>query len=182
MIRDKFVFGLVDDNLKERLLRETAILLDKMVTLAQRTESSKQQAKEMRMSSMKTIDAIAENKPKEFFCGRCGHNHRPKECPAYDQQCSACHKLHHFAKVCRNKQLLNTSKSSKPPNTSNPRRKVHTVQKDDTSSDSVVNHKYLCMLYKSMGSQAPPGFLQCLQNVEKLCANLIQVLRLVSFR
>ena len=42
MIRDKFVFGLNDSNLKERLLRETDIFLDNMVILAQRTESSKQ--------------------------------------------------------------------------------------------------------------------------------------------
>ena len=32
MIRDKFVFGLNDDNLKEQLLRETDISLDKLVT------------------------------------------------------------------------------------------------------------------------------------------------------
>ena len=47
MVRDKFVFGLKDDNLKERILRETDISLDKIVALAQRTESSKQQAKAM---------------------------------------------------------------------------------------------------------------------------------------
>ena len=43
IIRDKFVFGLNDDNLKERLLGETDISLDKLVTLAQRTESCRQQ-------------------------------------------------------------------------------------------------------------------------------------------
>ena len=37
-----------------------------MVTLAQITESSKQQVKEMMTSTMKTIEAITESKPKEF--------------------------------------------------------------------------------------------------------------------
>ena len=86
-------------NLKERLLRETDISLDKIVILAQRTESFKQQVKEMMTTTMKTVEAIFESKPKEFMCGRCGHSHKPKECPAYGQQYSACHKLHHFIRV-----------------------------------------------------------------------------------
>ena len=136
MIRDKFVFGLNDSNLKERLLRETDISLDKMVILAQRTESSKQQIKEMTASTMKTVEAISERKPKEFMCGRCGHTHKPKECPAYGQQCSVCHKLHHFARVCRSKQSVNAAKGNKLPSASTSRTKVFTVQKDDTSSDT----------------------------------------------
>ena len=47
LIRYKFVFGLTDDNLKERLLRETDVILDKAVETAQRAESSKKQIKEM---------------------------------------------------------------------------------------------------------------------------------------
>ena len=38
--------------------------------------------------------------------------------------------------MCRSKQLTNGSKSSKSPNVSNSRRKVHTVHKEDTSSDT----------------------------------------------
>ena len=44
MIRDKFVFGLIDDSLKERLLREADLTLERAVSQAQRTESSKAQA------------------------------------------------------------------------------------------------------------------------------------------
>ena len=47
LTRDKFVFGLIDDNLKERLLRETNLDLNRAVEIAQRGESSKRQVKEM---------------------------------------------------------------------------------------------------------------------------------------
>ena len=99
MIRDKFVFGLNDDNLKE-LLRETNISLDKLVTLAQRTKSSRQQVKEMTTNHVKATDAISENKLKEFLCGQCVHKHKPRECPGYGQQCSACHKIASFCEKC----------------------------------------------------------------------------------
>ena len=41
LIRDKFVFGLADDGLKERLLREVDVSLTKAVEMAQQAESSK---------------------------------------------------------------------------------------------------------------------------------------------
>ena len=111
MIRDKFVFGICDDNLKERLLRETDISLSKLVGLAQRTESSKQRIKEMTGATSKSTDAIHENnKQKEILCGQCGNKHRPKECPAFGQQCSICRKLHRFAKVTNVKSLSRTNK------------------------------------------------------------------------
>ena len=41
LARDKFVFGLIDDRLKERLLREENLDLDTAVRQAQQAESSK---------------------------------------------------------------------------------------------------------------------------------------------
>ena len=35
-------------------------------------------------------------------CSRCGFTHARKRCPAYGKQCRKCHKLNHFAKVCKN--------------------------------------------------------------------------------
>ena len=47
MIRDKFVFCIRDDHLKECLLRETDISLHKLVRLTQRTEFSKQYIRDL---------------------------------------------------------------------------------------------------------------------------------------
>ena len=46
---------------------------------------------------------------KTVTCGQCGRTHRPRECPAYGQECTRCHKLHHFARVCRSKQYITDS-------------------------------------------------------------------------
>ena len=63
-------------------------------------------------TNTKSVDAMHENnKQKEILCGQCGYKHRPKECPAFGQQCSLCHKLHHFAKLCHNKRLTAASKN-----------------------------------------------------------------------
>jgi len=80
MVRNKFVFGLQDDNLKERLLREADISLSKLVALAQRTESSRRHIREMTdTGSNKLTDAV------QVSCGQCGRKHKPRECPAYGQ-------------------------------------------------------------------------------------------------
>ena len=47
MTWDKFIFGLIDDGVKERLLRETDLTLERAVALPQRSEASKSQVKAM---------------------------------------------------------------------------------------------------------------------------------------
>ena len=135
MIRDKFVFRICDDKLKKRLLRETYISLSKLVGLAQRTEFSKQHIREMTGATTKSMDTIHKNsKQNEIVCGQCDSKHRPKECPAFGQQCSTCHKLHHFAKVCRNKCQF-AFKNKQTPNSKNAAKKrVHVLDQDDNFS------------------------------------------------
>jgi len=59
MVRDKFVFGLQDNNLKECLLHEADISLSKIVTLAQRAESLQRHIREMTDTrSNKSTDAV----------------------------------------------------------------------------------------------------------------------------
>ena len=107
MTRDKFIFGLIDDGVKEHLLRETYLTLECAVALAQRSEASKSQVKAMSSSTnlVYKCDDIQRkiNPPRVFICGRCGRRHKPKSCPADGQQCLVCQKFHHFAKMCRNK-------------------------------------------------------------------------------
>ena len=93
LIRDKFVFGLTDDSLKERLLRETPLTLSKAIEIAQRSEASKQQIKDMKSSSRPNVDALKGHRgPIPTYCGQCGQTHKPKECSAYG--------LAQFAKNC----------------------------------------------------------------------------------
>ena len=34
-------------------------------------------------------------------CNNCGNHHAPYQCPAKNKTCYSCHKLNHFARVCR---------------------------------------------------------------------------------
>ena len=125
-VRDKFVFGLRDDSLKERLLQESSISLNKLVALAQRTESSRQQIKEMKEgSSEKFVDAVI----REVSCGQCGRMHKPRECPAYGQRCSICHKYNHFARVCRSRNQPGITTKPQPATTQ--KKRIHTVADDN---------------------------------------------------
>ena len=125
-VRDKFVFGLRDDSLKERLLQESNITLNKLVALAQRTESSRQQIKEMKANNdEKSLDAVI----REVSCGQCGRTHKPRECPAYGQRCSICHKHNHFARVCHSKNQHMTD--GRAPTKPNQKKKIHTIDNNN---------------------------------------------------
>ena len=112
-MRGKFVFGLTDDGLKERLLRESDLSLEHAVALAQWSESSKIQVKAMASRSTHAFncDELQQNKypqPRLSPCGQCGKRHKPRHCPAYGQQCSACHKLHHLPQCAETNWVLPT--------------------------------------------------------------------------
>ena len=71
---------------------------------------------------------------REILCGQCGNKHRPKECPAFGQQCSICRKLHHFAKVCCNKRQI-TFKNKQATNSKNTAKKrVYVLDQEDNIS------------------------------------------------
>ena len=75
-----------------------------------------------------------------FMCGQCGRRHQPKACPAFGQQCAACHKLHHFARVCRSKKFSMSAKS-RVPNFS--KKNVFTVGDYSSDTDSLEGENLL---------------------------------------
>ena len=98
LIRDKFVFGLIDNSLKERLPHEVD------VETAQHAELSKTQVQEM---SKPSVNAVQESKRSRkqrqthtVQCTQFGQWHPPRACPAFGQECGFCKKLHHFANMC----------------------------------------------------------------------------------
>lgn len=73
LTRDKFVFGVNDDRLKERLLREENLDLGKAVGMAQRTESSKQQIKEMSTHSEVNLVQRSRSRGQVSQAAYCGN-------------------------------------------------------------------------------------------------------------
>ena len=150
-VRDKFVFGLRDDKLKERLLQGSNITLNKLVALAQRMESSRQQIKEMKENdNEKSLDAVI----REVSCGQCGLTHKPRECPAYRQRCSICHKHNHLARVCHSKNQ--NVAAHRAPTTPNQKKRIYIAADDNKVTE---NQSQWCpwMHCRCMGCQSLHG-------------------------
>ena len=128
MIRDKKVFGISERSLKERMLREANLTLEKAVNLCHAAEASKVHLKTMvggagEKASVNVINKNRVGKPSPYkqkstnkSCVYCGLDHKPRKCPAFGQKCRKCGKLNHFAQVCR----------------SSAQRRVHTLEESDS--------------------------------------------------
>lgn len=128
MIRDKKVFGISERSLKERMLREANLTLEKAVDLCHAAEASKVHLKTMvggagEEASVNVINKNRVGKPSPYkqkstnkSCVYCGLDHKPRKCPAFGQKCRKCGKLNHFAQVCR----------------SSAQRRVHTLEESDS--------------------------------------------------
>ncbi|KAL4008088.1 hypothetical protein ACER0C_001940 [Sarotherodon galilaeus] len=116
LIRDCVVCGITSDAMRERLLREDDITLEKVVQLCIAAETTKAQIKQMheedhnaqqtckkdRRSKMKPND---KDQASTFNCKRCGTKHSSRQCPAYGKQCKNCGKMNHFARMCRSRKV-----------------------------------------------------------------------------
>ena len=121
MVRDKFVFSIRDLQVKERLLREEKLTLEKAISMARASEASKEQIKTMGPNEQNienpTVNEIRagggrqeKNPPRrprlgsgsnKGKCTFCGSSHSRGSCPALGKTCDYCQKRDHFAKVCR---------------------------------------------------------------------------------
>ena len=128
ILQDKLVFGIRDNKVRERLLREPRLTLAKTNEICRAAESLDTQMKTITDGSSTLVNAvktqeyrndrqslqeaqivpdkpkIAVNKqdtPECLYCGR-KHDLRKRElCPAFGILCNKCHKPNHFASKCR---------------------------------------------------------------------------------
>ena len=109
MIKLKFVAGLRDEALKVKVLEKLQVNPKSTVQdLVDFCQMNSQLANFVNNPSEKNTskDSMAlhvSSKPKIFSCNRCGTEHLPRSCPAFNKKCKECSRLEHFAKCCRNK-------------------------------------------------------------------------------
>ena len=137
MLRDKIVFT-VTGKLRELLLREDNLTLDKAVKVCRAFKQSSRQVKEFRESatlpsSSTSVNKITQNsetkmpggkkgsqmnktshKGKEklrFNCKFCGYKHEKQrdKCPAWGKTCDNCKGFNQFKPKCKNIHALNQS-------------------------------------------------------------------------
>ena len=127
-IRDQIIEGLMDGDTVEDLLKEKNLTLDTTITKCRGQEAAKRQRAEITTNTPETsIQSIRRARPNSTtptqpsqVCPGCGANFHKggrKQCPAYNLTCHSCHKIGHFAKVCRARRVpLTTPHAQTPPN------------------------------------------------------------------
>lgn len=110
MLRDQVVYGTSDKKLRQRLLRQSDLTLDKAVDMCRASEverlrTSAWEAKEQEIDQVQMRRGQTRaNRTDQFAghrCGRCNFIHRSGTCPAFGKTCRRCHKANHFASCCR---------------------------------------------------------------------------------
>ncbi|GFT48421.1 retrovirus-related Pol polyprotein from transposon 297 [Nephila pilipes] len=103
LIRDRIVLGIKDSGLQERLLRENNLSLEKANEIVSAAEVSREQIRNMKYETA-TVDFVKKKeKPKkssQYECKKCGRRHKPRDCPAFDKNCTKCNKKNHFVAKC----------------------------------------------------------------------------------
>ena len=120
MIRDRIVVGVYSEEVKEKLLQEANLTLDKSVEIIKVVEGSKRHIKSMANGTESSIDAVRKSAHKGVKqkvtkqasnskqCGRCGEKHEKGQCPAYGKKCLKCNKRNHYAKMCRGHKAVHS--------------------------------------------------------------------------
>jgi len=115
LIRDQIVVGINDPKLRERLLRETDLMLEKAIKLRRITEQSREQSKIFISPTTQTgsINAVKKTEPlvdtgksknvdsqRIVKCKFRAASHDRGNCPAYGTTCHKCNGKNHYARCC----------------------------------------------------------------------------------
>ena len=104
MIREKLVFGVCDTRVKERMLRESDLTLQKALDLMRAAESTRAQMKEMVSKESTGIDQI-----KASEIGRSGRTQETAE----KRTCYKCGEVGHISPNCNNTGDWNHNRKGK---------------------------------------------------------------------
>ena len=118
LLRDRIIFGIADNKVRERLLREPELNLSKTLDICRASEMSQAQIKTVSEFNSPNVHLLQENKKASegklsggepspanqlrYPCRFCGRKHESKReaCPAWGKTCVKCGKENHFARKC----------------------------------------------------------------------------------
>ena len=130
-IRDQFVVGIRDVELKKELQRNAALTLDLAIERSRQYElinaqvitqpnstkvyavTRKGQFRGRQRGRGQRGCAIQQNAGSTGSkCRNCGYTHEAYKCPAHGQKCHGCQKLGHFRSVCQSKQKMRQNQNA----------------------------------------------------------------------
>ncbi|UYV79311.1 K02A2.6-like [Cordylochernes scorpioides] len=128
LLKDRIVVEIINNEIRERLLSEADLNLEKATQICIACENATNQMKHVLSDSDKQVAVTKVNSKKREDrkeprkenttnqshkiienCRNCGRSHKINQCPAYQKRCNKCKKLNHFANLCRS-QITNSYK------------------------------------------------------------------------
>lgn len=104
VIRDRIVCGINNPGLRERLLIEEKLTLNKCLQVCSATELSRKNSKTIEGNTVEEVYMVKQTARQDkhmdnvscMFCGS-SHERNKKKCPAFGKCCKKCGKENHFA-------------------------------------------------------------------------------------
>ena len=101
--------GISSSAMRERLLREENLTLDKCLKICRAAELSRENSKTLQGLTVEEVHALKyageKSKDNEICCKFCGktHERNKTKCPAFGKKCKKCGKDNHFAAMCKSR-------------------------------------------------------------------------------
>ena len=108
ILRDQIIMGVHSSKVRESLLKEQDLTLDKCVNIARAIERTKEHisafTEDQRYEEPMEIDKVSQERFRQK-CKFCGFNHELSrdKCPATGKSCHKCGKSNHFSRMCKEK-------------------------------------------------------------------------------
>ena len=159
LVKDMIVCGVIDNSLRERLLRDADLTLDKAIASGHAAEETRLHAKELnsfqnnvevnKVSRKQGYDVRKKTTSNKFDkqskkswdvikrCKFCNSTHNGGQCPAYGKKCRACKQLNHFQMCCPYKQVKEIYEAPSLNDSSDEEFFIDSIEKQEPESKTI---------------------------------------------
>lgn len=135
MLRDRIILGIRDDDIREELLKESKLTLEKCLDICTAGEAAAEHRRSLQSDKVQKVKS-EDKRPRRGKCRYCAQEHvfRKEECPAWGKRCTICKKRNHLYICCQSKE--SQSEQTKKRSHRTKRDKVHKVHEDSSSYET----------------------------------------------
>lgn len=147
MIRDQIVEKCNSKRLKEKLLQQDNLNLDKTLKIARSGEFAASETQFMTSGTKENPIMVERVSTDRYMCYRCGRSdgHNASNCNAAKSRCYNCNKLGHLARVCKSSRKSDRQKKRGKPNVAD---KVQAVLTDQGWREETSDSDNDCEVYE----------------------------------
>jgi len=113
LIKDAFVLGILDNKVRENLLKDCDLTLDTAINIARAHEKAREQSSIIGSTDANDVMKIHKTQSNHvktvMNCKFCGKEHQmiKSQCPAFGKFCKKCKGKNHFAEKCKSQIVRN---------------------------------------------------------------------------